>query len=140
MKISPYLNFNGNCSEAIALYEKAFGVKTKIMRYKEAPPSAGYKPPPGTEDYVMHASFMLPAGKGADGASIFLSDVPGMKVNFGNSVSIMVSMDNLEQLKFAFKTLTEGGKVGMELQETFWSKCFGSLEDKFGINWLLSVE
>lgn len=26
----------------------------------------------------------------------------------------------------------------MELQETYWSKCYGSLKDKFGIAWQLS--
>jgi PhnB protein len=142
MKVSPYLNFNGNCAEAITFYEKAFGVKAQIMRYKEAPPSAGYKPPPGTENYVMHAKLALPAGDGADGAVIFLCDVPeeGMKVNFGDSVSIMVNMDTVEQLKFAFNALKEGGEVGMELQETFWSKYFDSQENKFGINWMLAVE
>jgi PhnB protein len=141
MKVSPYLNFNGNCAEAIAFYEKAFGVKAQIMRYKEAPPSAGYQPPPGTEEYVMHCRLALPAGDGADGPVIFLCDVPeDMKVSFGDSVSIMVNMDNVEQLKSAFNALKEGGEVGMELQETFWSKCFGSLEDKFGISWMLAVE
>jgi PhnB protein len=49
-------------------------------------------------------------------------------------------MDNVEQLKSAFNVLKEGGEVGMELQDTFWSKCFGSLEDKFGISWMLAVE
>jgi PhnB protein len=28
----------------------------------------------------------------------------------------------------------------MELQETFWSKCYGSLKDKFGIEWQLSYD
>jgi PhnB protein len=27
----------------------------------------------------------------------------------------------------------------MELQETFWSKLFGSLTDKFNINWNISL-
>lgn len=28
----------------------------------------------------------------------------------------------------------------MELQETFWSKCYGSVTDKFGIPWQLSYD
>jgi len=39
-----------------------------------------------------------------------------------------------------FAALKEGSKVSMELQETFWSKCFGSLTDKFGIIWNISIE
>lgn len=28
----------------------------------------------------------------------------------------------------------------MDLQETFWSKCYGLLTDKFGINWQFSLD
>ncbi len=48
-------------------------------------------------------------------------------------------LDSMEKVKSAFEILKEGGKVTMELQETFWSKYFGSVEDKFGVNWLLSI-
>jgi uncharacterized glyoxalase superfamily protein PhnB len=37
-----------------------------------------------------------------------------------------------------FNKLKEGGTVNMDLQETFWSKCYGSVTDKFGIQWQLS--
>lgn len=30
-------------------------------------------------------------------------------------------------------------KVGMELQETFWSKYYGSVTDKFGVIWQLNL-
>jgi PhnB protein len=30
--------------------------------------------------------------------------------------------------------MKEGGKVIMELQETFWSKCYSAVTDKYGIN------
>ena len=45
-----------------------------------------------------------------------------------------------KRLESAFDKLKEGGSVGMELQETFWSKCYGSLKDKFGIEWQFSHE
>ena len=43
-------------------------------------------------------------------------------------------------MKSLFHKLKEGGTVGMELQETFWSKCYGSLTDKFGIGWQFSYD
>jgi PhnB protein len=139
VKISPYLYFNGNCAEAIAFYEKAFGEKAEIVRYKDTPPSENYKPPAGTEDYVMHASITLKNSTGGD-AVIMLCDMPeDSKCSFGDGLSIMLTFDSIDQLKSSFNVLKEGGDVGMELQETFWSKCFGSLEDKFGVNWMLSV-
>ena len=128
MKVSPYLQFNGNCSEAIALYEKAFGTQAHVLRYKDAPPSEGYQPPAGTEDFVMHAH--MPIGSDA----ILLCDVPAeMPCTFGNGIAVMVELDSLDAVKSAFEALSEGGVVGMELQDTFWSPCFGSLSDKFGV-------
>ena len=49
------LSFNGDCAQAIALYERAFGIRAKyILRYKDAPPEDGSQHPAGTEDHVMH--------------------------------------------------------------------------------------
>jgi PhnB protein len=36
--------------------------------------------------------------------------------------------------------LGEGGKITMPLMKTFWSSCFGSLTDKFGVPWMVNVE
>ena len=134
MKISPYLSFNGNCSEVIALYEKVFNVKATVMHYKDAPPDSGYQAPPGTEDFIMHASLEI----GAE--TIMMSDMPtGYHVTVGNNITLTVEFGDADAAKAAFDILKEGGKVEMELQETFWSKCFGTLCDKFGVNWNISV-
>jgi len=135
MKVIPYLQFNGNCAEAVAFYETVFGVKAEIFKYKDAPPSEGYQAPEGTEDYIMHAQFNL----GSD--TIMYCDMPQESaLNFGNNIAISVSFDELDSVQKSFDLLKEGGSVGMEPQETFWSKRFASLEDKFKINWMLSYE
>jgi PhnB protein len=134
MKISPYISFNGNCAEAIAFYEKVFGVKAEIMRYKDAPPEEGYQSPEGTENLVMHAQFEY------DGATIMLCDMPpDTPMKIGDNIAIMAEFGCADAVKMMFGALKEGGEVGMEPQETFWSKCFCSLTDKFGINWNISV-
>lgn len=136
MKITPYLNFNGNCVDAIALYEKAFGVKAKVMKYSDAPPSEDYQAIPGTDNFVMHACLT-----NRSDYTVFMADMPpSMPTTFGNGMSISIELDDEDSVKSAFNTLKEGGKVTMELQKTFWSKFFGSVEDKFGVNWLLSVK
>jgi len=134
MRICPYMSFNGNCAEAIAFYEKAFNVKADISRYKDAPPENGYQPPVGTENFIMHGQFEV------DGAMIMLSDMPAdSPVKVGENIAIMVEFDGVEKATAAFNALKVGGEVSMELQETFWSKCFGSLTDKFGIGWNISI-
>lgn len=135
MKITPYLNFNGNCAEAIALYEKAFGVTANVMKYSDAPPAEGYQAIPGTENYVMHACLT-----NQKDYTVFMADMPpSMPTTFGNGVAISMELDSEDLVKSAFEILKEGGKVTMELQKTFWSPLFGSLEDKFGVSWLLSI-
>ena len=134
MKISPYISFSGNCEEAVAFYEKAFNVKAEIMRYRDAPSDSGYETPKGTENLVMHAQFEL------GGEVVMLCDTPPeYPVTPGNNIAIMAEFDNAETVKKVFEALKKGGEVGMEIQETFWSKCFGSLTDKFGINWNIST-
>jgi len=134
MKIAPYLQFNGNCAQALALYEKAFGAKAEVMRYSDAPPSEGYDPPPGTENFIMHAQIVV------GGAELMLCDFPpGLQTSFGNGVAIHVTLGSEAGVKAAFDALREGGKVEMEPQETFWSKCFASLTDQFGVSWMLSL-
>ena len=134
MRISPYVSFSGNCEEAVRFYERAFKVKAEIMRYKDAPPDNGYQTPPGTENLVMHAQFEL------GGELVMICDAPPeYPVTTGNNIAIMAEFDNAETAKKVFEALKKGSEVGMEIQETFWSKCFGSLTDKFGINWNISI-
>lgn len=134
MRISPYISFNGNCAEAVAFYEKALNVKAQIMRYKDLPADSGYPTAAGTENLVMHAHLEI------GGEFIMLCDMPPeYPVKVGANIAVMLELDNAEAAKSAFEALKEGGNVGMEIQKTFWSECFGSLTDKFGISWNISV-
>jgi len=134
MRICPYLSFNGNCAEVVAHYEKAFNVKATVMRYSDAPPSEGYQPPPGAENHIMHAQLEV------GGAALMLCDMPPQyPVKTGDHFGVMVEFDSPDAAKAAFEVLREGGEVEMELQKTFWSECFGSLTDKFGVAWNISI-
>jgi len=134
MKISPYVAFSGQCTEAIEFYEQAFNAKATIMRYKDIPHCDDYEAPKGTEDFVVHGQIEI------GGGSIMFSDAPpDYPVTVGDNITITVEFDNADQTKKIFDALKEGGKVSMEIQEAFWSKCCGSLTDKFGINWHVST-
>ena len=135
MNVNPYLSFSGNCADAIKLYEEAFGAKAKIMKYGEAPKEEDYTVSEETKDLIMHAQLSF-----GDGTLMFADNPPGMPVSFGDAVSITISFADEEQAKSAFAVLKEGGKVHMDLRKTFWSACFGMLEDKFGINWMFTLE
>ncbi len=134
MAIDVYLNFNGNCREAAEFYAEVFGTeKPQIMTFGEAPPDPSFNLPDEAKNLVMHTRLTI------SGSTVMFSDVfPGMPFIQGNNISLSIVSENLDEVKTWFNKLKEGGKVGMDLQETFWSKCYGNLTDKFGIEWQIS--
>jgi PhnB protein len=136
MAVDVYINFNGNCREAVETYVQVFGTEQpQIMTFGEAPPNPEFALPEEAKKLVMHARLSIM------GSTVMFSDVfPGMPFVAGNNISLSISSKNEEEIKSLFHKLKEGGKVGMELQETFWSKCYGSLKDKFGIEWQFNYD
>lgn len=135
--IEPYLFFNGRCEEAVEFYREALGAEVEMMiRYKECP-----EPPPpdtladGYEDKIMHVSFRIGA------TTILASDgcgSPNESVGF-QSFSLALSVASEADAQRIFAALADGGQVTMPQGKTFWSPCFGMLEDRFGLGWTISV-
>ncbi|MBG9544304.1 VOC family protein [Cytobacillus firmus] len=136
MAVNAYLNFNGNTREAIEFYVKAFELDMpEITTFGEAPQNPEYPLPEEARNLVMHSSLNI------CGSNVMFSDTfPGMPFTVGNNINLAVVINDVDNLRKYFNNLQEGGKVTMELQETFWSKSFGQLTDKFGINWMFSHE
>jgi PhnB protein len=44
------------------------------------------------------------------------------------------------EAEHVFNALAEGGTVIMPLEKTFWAPKFGMLEDRFGVDWMVSVQ
>ena len=134
MPFSPYLNFNGNTAEALEFYKKAFGAEEpEIMYYKEMPPSDVFPIDEKTAKLIMHADMKI-----KDTVFMF-SDIPDGTAEFSNGITLLFASDSLEEIKKAYDFLKEGGKVEMELQETFWSKAYGYVVDKFGVGWQFNL-
>lgn len=134
MAIDIYVNFNGNCREAVEFYAMAFNAeKQQIMTFQDAPPDPQFPVSEEMKNLVLHTFLKI------NGSTIMFSDVPpGMPFTAGNNITLVYSSNNMEEMKTIFYKLKEGGTVEMDLQETFWSKCYGSVKDKFGIGWQLS--
>ena len=125
--------FNGNCEEALNFYASALNGKIKdISRYGDTPVPASDT----DKKKVMHSNFE------ADGVSFMASDsAAGMpEVKSGSNVHLSLHFEDVKQQEKIFNALSEGGKVTMPLQETFWGAKFGMLEDKFGLKWMFNCE
>jgi PhnB protein len=137
MKIHPYLNFDSRTEEAFRFYEKALGGKlTEIHRFGSMPPQSGFELSPEQKALVMHVGLELP-----DGQMIMASDmIAGMgpqRVE-GNNISISVHPASRQEADRIFSALAEGGTITMPIADQFWGDYFGSLTDRFGINWMVN--
>jgi PhnB protein len=118
---SPYLMFNGNCKEAITYYGRCFKTEPKIL-------------PNETGDKVMHASVQ----KGS--ALIMASDWMEGTFKLGNNSQIYLDCDSQKEVDELHASLSEGGKSTMKPDKVFWGSYFGSVTDKFGVNWMMGYD
>jgi len=132
--VDVYLYFNGNCREAVEYYAQVFETeKPQIMAYGDNPHNPEYSLPEEAKNLVMHSRLNI------NGSNVMFSDVfPGSPFTVGNNIGLAYVSKDIDQVKQLFSKLKDGGTVKMELQETFWSKCYGDLIDKFGIEWQFS--
>ena len=138
MKIRPYITFNGQCAEAIELYKRAFKTDTiEVMLFSQMPPVPGYTLPEEYKSRVMQATMKF------GGEFIRMSDcgyAPGFTLNEQESERISLAIEaSVDEIKHAFELLKVEGRVGMELAETFYSKCAGVVFDKYGVMWNLAA-
>jgi PhnB protein len=129
MKIESYIFFTDQCAEAMRFYEKALGGKIEVMmKYGDSP--AGPHNPPEMADKVIHARLVV------GNAVLMASDGPHSEERKGFAVAIQV--DTVAEADRVFNALGEGATVTMPLGETFFSKRFGMLTDRFGVPWMVN--
>lgn len=138
-QVNAYLTFDGKCEEAFLFYESVFGSKVPFWgKFGEMPPQEGM--PPLTDDLknrIMHVTLPISAETVLMGSDI----IPGMHdFKVGNNFSLSLNTQSREEAADLFNRLSEGGKVTMELQDTFWGAYFGMWEDKFGIQWMVNYD
>lgn len=128
--LTPYLNFDGNCKEAMEFYQSVFGGKLDISTFGKFQMDV----PDDYKDKVMHAVLE------ADHIQLMASEgKPGEPTVFGDSVSLSLSGDDEETLSNYFNALADGGKITMPLEKQVWGDRFGMTTDKFGINWMVNI-
>jgi PhnB protein len=136
--INIYLNFNGNCEEAFNFYRSALGGEfSHVGRFKDMPQPEGSEPiSKEMGEKIMHIS--LPISKetvlmGSDTGGEWASSYQP-----GNNFSISITAESKEEADKLFDGLSNGGKITMPMNETFWGDYFGMFTDKFNINWMVS--
>ena len=133
MKLNPYLNFDGNCAEAFQFYSKILdGKNLQIMKFRDSP--MGAQMSEVEKDMVVHARFQ------AGDTTLMGSDGPGGHYKKPQGYAVNINVDTPEEAERIFAGLSEGGAVGMQMQETFWARRFGMVTDRFGTPWMVNCE
>jgi PhnB protein len=135
MKIVPNLHFNGDCEQAIELYERAFKAKrTVFLRYRDArPEDVGEAYSDKKQSLIYHSELCI------GGQRIILNDLTD-DLPRGLNVSLLVSFDRNEDVIEAYSSLKDGATIVSPMQETSYSSSFVSLIDRYGVRWELIKE
>ncbi|MCL2338293.1 MAG: VOC family protein [Firmicutes bacterium] len=135
MPIENFIYFNGNCREAVNYYADVFGLdKPKFMICKDV---SGIPDFVGTDEDRAKGLIMY-AGLQIKGSTVMFADAPNnRKVIAGDNICLTVNCATIEETHAIFNKLKAGGKVLIDLQEVFFSKCLGSLTDKYGLSWFI---
>jgi PhnB protein len=139
-RVNTYLNFARNTEEAFNFYKTVFGGDfggMGVARFKDIPAQEGMPPlAEADKNLIMHIELAITGGHVLMG-----TDAPesmGFHVNAGNNVHISLEPDSRAETKKLFDALSAGGKITMNLQDMFWGAYYGSVTDKYGIQWMVN--
>lgn len=117
--INPYLFFTGNCKEAMEFYKGVFGGELDLT--------------PNEDQTMMHAQL--------SGGVISLMACDGdRRTPYEKSyVSLSLNGSDTEKLTALFNQLAEGGEITSGLKQEVWGDTFGTLTDKFSVDWMVNI-
>ena len=132
-QVNAYLNFDGNCAEAMRFYERTLGGKLEVMMTHGESPMAA-QTPPGSADRIMHARL-------AAGGQILLmasDSMVGQPYSGMKGFCLSLVYPTAAEGRKMFDALADGGRVTMPYEKTFWAEGFGMLVDRFGTPWMVN--
>lgn len=133
MSVHPYVFYGGNCAEAFNRYKEIFGGELMMMTAAELP--EGEEGMPGMEPHhVMNASLTF-----GESCMLMGSDDPTSDGGRKVGVAVTYTAADVDTAKKVFEALAEGGETTMPFEATFWSKGFGSCNDRWGVPWMVDT-
>ncbi|MCL2840982.1 MAG: VOC family protein [Defluviitaleaceae bacterium] len=134
MTFDVFLNFDGDCREALNFYAEVFGleVPAQIMTYDQAPD--GEDMGIGNEGRILYATLPI------FGSNVMFSDCPAGGDSYvkGTNIALTLGTSDEVELTKVFNALAKDGEIQMPLEKTFFSELYGMVTDKFQMTWQLS--
>lgn len=130
--VQPYINFKGNCREAIEFYKQALGAEVLFTQTVGESPMSDM----GPAESIMHCSMKV-----GDSVLMMSDDMRPDAPPYGNgNISLTVGLNDPAKAGEIFARLSEGGQVMMPLTKTYWAEAFGMLTDRFGVRWMVNCD
>jgi PhnB protein len=126
-QINAYLNFNGQCREAMTFYQECLGGELTLQKVSESPMAAELPAAAGAN--ILHS--ILRRG----GLVLMGCDVMGNGLKKGNEIVLYLQCSSHEEIHICFSRLAAGGQVKTPLHQSVWGATYGELTDKFGMLW-----
>lgn len=130
MRVNTYVNFRGNCAQAFQYYEKYLGAKVEMMMTHSQ--STDSRVGTDWDDAVLHARISV------GDAELWAADIPNAEPM--RSAYLSLRLDSDQEVERVFSALSDGGRVLMPIESTFFASRFGQVQDQFGINWMILHE
>jgi PhnB protein len=125
--------FNRNCKEALEMYTRAFDAKiSEMQKYGDMPPNPAFPIVESDKDLVLHARLNI------DGKELMCADGPAQNSS-GDNMYISITTNDAALVQKAWDVLKHGATIYMELAPSFFANLHGSLQDRFGINWMFTA-
>jgi len=133
---STFINFNGDCGEALEFYAKVFDAQIGAkMTYGQMPQNPEDPMPAEFADKIMYSALKIA------GSVVMFSDVPpGTDHVTGTNVILNIRSADESDIKKWYNGLQAGGEVITELGPTFFAKQYAMVADKFGLCWNLLLQ
>jgi PhnB protein len=134
-----YLNFERSTEAAFTFYKSVFGTEfvNGITRFGDVPVQDG-QAELSDADKQLVMIVQLPI---LGGHLLMGTDAPesmGFQINQGNNIYICIDPDTRAEADSLFAALSSGGNVEQPMEEAFWGDYFGTLVDKFGVQWMIN--
>jgi PhnB protein len=109
-RIAPYLNFDGNCREAMEFCQRCFGGELQVMTFAEG----DFESPPEAKDRLLHAHL-------ARGEMVLMASdtMPGMPFQPGNNIWLSVECESDMEVDSLYPKLLAGGREVMAPHDAF---------------------
>jgi PhnB protein len=116
-----------DCKNALTFYKETFGGTIKNLQLSDN--NTLFR---GVRGKVVHAELHVNSR-----VILYFADIVNPKRSKVGNITIMLHMDSSDEMEKAYHALSEGGFVGMPLQETLAGDLHAIVTDRYGAPWSL---